>query len=55
MVWRKKRFNKYSLALKLMNRNSERGIKRAIKLFDELGDYKDSKYLLDQCVEGLNK
>ena len=51
----KKRFNKYSLALKLMNRNSERGIKRAIKLFDELGDYKDSKYLLAQCVEGLNK
>ena len=49
------RLNKYNSALDLMNQNSKRDIERAMKLFNELREYKNSKLLLVQCVEELGK
>ena len=49
------RLNKYNSALNLMNQNSKRDIERAMKLFNELREYKNSKLLLAQCVEELSK
>lgn len=51
----KTRFNSYSLGLDLMKQDSESSIKKAMKIFNELGNYKNSNLLLAQCVESRNK
>lgn len=49
------RFNNYNSALDLMNKGSETSVKKAMKIFNELDDYKDSNLLIAQCTEKLNK
>lgn len=44
----------YNSAKELMDKKSKNDLKKAIKLFKELGDYKESELLIAQCVEELN-